>query len=111
MSKSRLIAAALAATFGMGVLGASTAPAAADSAYFGFQVGGHHRGGPTVQFGFQTAPAYPVYSYPAYRPVYRPARPVEICEDVWRTRRVHDRWGRLVKVVKVRDRECRLTYR
>jgi hypothetical protein len=110
MTISKLFAAVAAAVIGFGTLAATTAPAAADSAYFGFQVGGHRS--PTIQFGFSTgypAPVYrPVYpAYPRYEPVYqyRPVR-VPVCNDVWRVRNVYDRYGRLVKVVKVRDQEC-----
>ncbi|HUG60974.1 MAG TPA: hypothetical protein VMP03_03970 [Methylomirabilota bacterium] len=119
MTKSSLIAAAAAAFIGFGSLAASTAPAAADNVSFGFQFGGSH-GSPAVGFGFSSHPRYEPYPAPAYRgyrhphrPIYReaPRRVVEVCEPVWKTRRIHDHWGRLVKVVKVRDRECRIVYR
>jgi hypothetical protein len=115
MIRTNIVAAAAAALIGAGVLASTTLPAAADSAYFGLQVGG--RGDPAVSFGFSSGyPAYrgyPRYApYDEYRPVYRrAARPVEVCRPVWQTRRLRDDWGRVYKVVKVRAEECRLVYR
>jgi hypothetical protein len=122
MSKSSvIIAATVALIVGVGSLVAGTAPAQADGAYFGFSVGGYD--GPRVGFGYHGGGYYGGGNYyggggyyppPAYRP-YRRAPvyggPVEVCEDVWRTRRVRDQWGRVVKVVKVRDRVCGPTWR
>ncbi len=115
MIKTRVIAALLSLVVGAGAIAAGTAPAAADGAYFGFSFGGN----PSVRFGYSEgyqrhyAPYPPAYGH--YRPApprwVPPPRRVEICEPVWTTRRIHDRWGRLIKVVKVKRDECRLVYR
>lgn len=116
MPMSRIAAAALSALVGLGAITATAAPASADSAYFGFNFG--DRRGNGVEFGYtqgypRYAPYPPAYSYrPVNPPRWRPAvRPVQVCEPVWTTRRVEDRWGRVIKVVKVRRDECRLVYR
>ncbi|WP_181700683.1 hypothetical protein [Chthonobacter albigriseus] len=38
-------------------------------------------------------------------------RVVEVCEPVWRTKRIYDDWGNVRKVVRVRSEECRLIRR
>jgi hypothetical protein len=128
MLRTSLVATIAAAVVAGGALFAASAPARADSAYFGFSVGGYP--GPSVGFGYGGGGAYvgggyvgggyglaprPYRPLPAYRPGWRPAPvydgpvyggPVEVCRDVWRTRRVRDGWGQVVRVVKVRDRVC-----
>jgi hypothetical protein len=103
MSKLSLAAAALAAVVGVGALAATTAPAAAEGAYFGFHLGDPGAG---VTFGYRDYPPPPVYR-PAYRErrIYREPRRV-VCEEVWKTRRIRDDWGRTVKVVRYLDRDC-----
>jgi hypothetical protein len=104
---SRISVALSALVVAGGTVLAAALPANADSAYFGFSVGGYP--GPSVGFGYYGGAPYPYRPAPVYRG-WRPAQayrgPVDVCQDVWRTRRVRDEWGRVVRVVKVRDQIC-----
>jgi hypothetical protein len=99
--------AALALALGLGAVGATPA-AASDRLVIQFGAGGTHVTGT-------------IGGHPGWRPVaqhrpphqhWRPApRPVTICQPAWRNKVVHDRYGRVVKVVKTKVEQCRTVYR
>lgn len=110
MVTSTLRTAIAAAVLGAAALTGSAAPASADSLSFGFTVGAP----PRLADWDRPPPVYvgppPVIRY--YDRWERPRnwdrpRRVQVCRDVWRKKRVHDEWGRLVKVIRYVDQDCR----
>lgn len=99
MATRSMINAAGAVLVAASALAATAAPAAADSFSVGIRIGEPH----PQRWAY--AP-WPVYRWMPPRVVYRPA-PVEVCGPVWKTRRFVDARGRVYKVVRVRERECR----
>ncbi|BBE73600.1 hypothetical protein [Oharaeibacter diazotrophicus] len=82
-------------------LAATVLPAAADGFSFGFRFGD-----PEPRWGWRAPPPPPpVY----YRGGWRndPPPMVRVCRPGWVTRKFRDDWGRVYKVVRVREQQCR----
>jgi hypothetical protein len=114
MFAKTILAALTAAVVGIGAFAGSTAPAAADGFSFGIQFGepgwGHHRYDRHWNGGWQD------HRWNDRREHrwndrrdrrWQRGRSVQVCEPTWRVKRFADDYGRVYKVVRVRETECR----
>ncbi|WP_237154262.1 hypothetical protein [Oryzibacter oryziterrae] len=114
MKSSLIVSAAGALAIGLASLAATTAPAAADSLYFGFGFGDgdggfHHHGPRPPMYGW--APPPPAYGWapPPPPPAYGwapPPPPRQVCAPQWVNRNVYDDWGNVVQVVRTKEMQC-----
>ena len=99
--------AVFAAVVGFGTLAGTTAPAAADSFNFGVTIGE-----PSGYYGWRNYERAPAYDRHWDRRArwdrneYRAPRKVQVCEPVWKVKKYTDEWGRVYKVVRIKETEC-----
>ncbi|MBH0237664.1 hypothetical protein [Methylobrevis albus] len=128
-----VLSAVAAVAFAAAALVSASAPAAADGINVRVAIGAPFIAGPSAK-----APVVTVdhRGWDAHRPYYqdrgrdhgrdwhrgrdhrnswrndwRPQRVVKVCEPTWVVRKVEDRHGRVIKVVRTRTETCRNVYR
>jgi hypothetical protein len=97
----------VAAVVGFGTLAGTSVPAAADSFNFGVTIGEPHG-----YYGWRNYERHRDYDRRWDRRArwdrndYRGPRKVQVCEPVWKVKKYTDEWGRVYKVVRIKETEC-----